>query len=169
MTGAAAVAVRLARTADAPAIAALVGDLLRRFVLAEQPPDAAGILLERFGATGIARDIAEGRRLHVAETGSRLVGVVAVRDDSHLYLLFVDDAFHGRGIARSLWETALAACVEAARPERITVNASAFAVPVYRRLGFVQVAPATLEHGVIATPMEYRLGSAAAASDAPCS
>lgn len=163
MTDAAAVAIRPAQAADAPAIGALVGDLLRRFVIPEQSPEAAEMLLQRFAAAGIANDLAEGRRLHVAEIGARLVGVAATRDDSHLFLLFVDEAFHRRGIARALWETALAACVEASQPARITVNASSHAVPAYRRLGFQVTGDARLDRGVVATPMEFRLRPAAQA------
>lgn len=157
MTSVAAVAIRQAQTVDAPAIGALVGDLLRRFVIAEQSPEAAEMLLRRFAAAGIASDIGEGRRLHVAEIGARLVGVAATRDDSHLFLLFVDEAYHRRGIARALWETALAACVEASQPARITVNASTHAVPAYRRLGFVETGATQLDRGILVTPMEFRL------------
>ena len=40
---------------------------------------------------------------------------------------------------------------------RITVNASAFAVPAYRRLGFVPLGPAQLRDGLVVTPMAFTL------------
>lgn len=160
MTDTAHIAVRPARAEDAAAISALVTELTRRYVLPDQPPQAAAPLLEWMSAATIAERIGAGQRHHMAEIGGRPVGVVATRDDSHLNLLFVDVAFHGRGIARRLWEVALAACIESARPERITVNSSAFAVPAYRRLGFVELGPAALDRGVMVTPMEYRIRAA---------
>lgn len=44
------------------------------------------------------RYLTEGRcRYHVAESAGKLVGVVGVRDDTHLFHLFVAEGFHRRG------------------------------------------------------------------------
>lgn len=153
--------IRLATTADAPAISELVTALTRRYVLPDQPESAAGKLLAWMTPAALAARIEAGHRHHLAEVGAALAGVVATRDDCHVHLLFVDTSFQRRGIARALWETALSACVDAARPARITVNASAYAVPVYRRLGFVEQAPTRLEEGIVTTPMEFRVASSA--------
>ena len=45
-----------------------------------------------------------GRRYHVAEVDGRVVGVIAVRDDRHIFRLFVSRRFQRRGIARALVE-----------------------------------------------------------------
>ena len=68
----------------------------------------------------------------VAEDGGRLAGVVATRDDSHLYHLFVAREHHRRGVARRLWETARDRCVKRAGTRRFTVNASTFACAAAR-------------------------------------
>lgn len=86
-----------------------------------------------------------------------MAGVAAIRDNAHLYLLFVDTPFQHRGIALALWQTALAACIECAQPETITVNASSFAVPVYVKLGFVALGPAEVREGVQSTPMAFAI------------
>lgn len=151
------VAIRPAQAADAAAISALVSRLTREYVLPDQPPGAADRLLAWMAPDAIATRLAAGHRHHVAEIGAILAGVVATRDNAHVHLLFVDTPFQRRGIARALWQVALAACLEAARPACLTVNASAFAVPVYRRLGFVESAPAEERDEVITTPMTYRL------------
>ena len=156
--GEGAVAIRLSTVQDAPAISELISGLTRIHVLPDQPDGAAEKLLAWMAADALVGRIAAGHRHHVAEIGAVLAGVVATRDNAHLHLLFVDTPFQRRGIARALWQTALAACVDAARPESITVNASAFAVPAYRRLGFVELGPAAGRDGVITTPMAYRPG-----------
>lgn len=56
------------------------------------------------------------------------------------------------GIGRRLFETAVKS-----RPEKcITVNASPYAVPVYRRLGFVPTDKMQETKGIKFLPMEYK-------------
>ncbi len=154
---AAAVSARVAEATDAPAISALVTASTRQHILPDQPPAAADVLLPWMAADAIGARIAAGHRHHVAEIGSRIVGVIATRDDSHVHLLFVDDASQRRGIATLLWQHALDACRSNAQVARITVNSSAGAVAVYRRLGFAETGPARCGNGVMSTPMEFRI------------
>jgi len=149
--------IRLATTEDAPRISALATRLSWAHVLTDQPPAGVDKLLVWMSPDAVAGRIAAGHRHHVAEVGAVLAGAIGTRDDSHVHLLFVDDSFQRRGIARALWQVARDACVVAANPERITVNASAFAVAAYRRLGFVDLGPQQQRDDVIATPMAYRL------------
>jgi GNAT superfamily N-acetyltransferase len=55
--------------------------------------------------------------------------------------LFVDAAYQRRGIARALWEVALARALQPGHPGVFTVNASNVAVPLYASLGFERTAP----------------------------
>lgn len=123
----------------------------------EQPDGAAEKLLSWITTRAIAQRIAAGHRYHITESADALAGVAAIRDNAHLYLLFVDTPFQRRGIANALWQVALAACIEATPPLRITVNASAFAVPVYLRLGFAVLGPAQMREGVKSTPMAFAI------------
>lgn len=65
--------------------------------------------------------------------------------------------FQRRGIALTLWQAALAACIETAQLHRLTVNASAVAVPVYLRLGFAALGPEDVRKGVKLTPMAFAI------------
>ena len=89
--------------------------------------------------------LARGFVYHVAEVEGTLAGFIAVRDRSHVYSLYVDKAYHRRGIARRLWETAKrAALADAGRsghPGIFTVNSSNHALPFYASLGFVPTKP----------------------------
>ena len=152
--------IRLATPADAVAISTLVTVLAREFVLPGQPPAARPRLLAWLSAEAIAERIALGHRHHVAVLDGMIVGVVGTRDERHLHLLFVDMRHQRRGIARALWRVALDACLEAAGPGRISVNASGFAVPAYLRLGFVQLGPPETRDGILTTPMAFDLGPA---------
>lgn len=71
-----------------------------------------------------------------------------------LGMLFVAPAFQGRGVARQLWEQARAA-VEARAPDVRTVelNATPFAQPAYRALGFHPISEPFDIDGCVATRM----------------
>ncbi len=85
----------------------------------------------------------------------RLAGVLAVRDISHICLLFVAKEYHRQGIARMLFNAALEHCRKDTRVKRITVNASPYAVEAYRHLGFKDQSAEQTLNGIRFTPMEY--------------
>lgn len=152
--------IRLAREADARAIGVLVRRVTRQDVLPGQPAGAAAHLMQTMSARSERQRIREGQRYHVAEIDGRLVGVVATRDDRHVFRLFVGRRWRGRGIARRLLDRAVADCRRRAGTRTITLNASAFAVAAYRRLGFVSKGglAARGPAGVVAMPMALDLG-----------
>ena len=94
-------------------------------------------------------------RYAVAELGPALAGVVAVRDGTHLFHLFLASEFQRQGIARCLWAHAMQAAQSAGRVEAFSVNSSLFAVSVYGRLGFgfVVCGERVEQHGVAFVPM----------------
>ena len=87
------------------------------------------------------------------------VGRIGRRNETpHVDLLFVEKEVHGQGIARELVRRLL----EIARrndpvTERVTVNATRYAVPFYARVGFAPVGEEQTVGGIISTPMEIKL------------
>jgi ribosomal protein S18 acetylase RimI-like enzyme len=100
--------------------------------------------------------VARGFRYHVAESNGRVVGFVGVRDNRHLYHLFVAHDFQRQGIARRLWTIAREQCIAAGNPGTFSVNSSNGAVAVYERLGFVRSGPMKNDDGVLYNPMVTR-------------
>lgn len=143
--------IRTALPSDAEAISRLMLDLVP-YVLtdpgaAESQPYLAGLR----PAACLAR-IASGRFEHfVAEGESGICGLIAVRDLTHVFHLFVHADAHGRGVARSLWEHVRGRSVATT----FTVNASTFAVPVYERLGFVATSGPQAASGFVFVPMVH--------------
>jgi len=158
--------IRLARPADAVAIGRLVRRGTRRDVLPDQTAAAGAYLLKGMSARAEREHLRAGRRYHVAEVDGHLAGVIATRDDRHIFRLFVTRRFQRRGIARALLRTAVEDCHRRSRTRKFTLNASACAVPAYQRMGFV--ATGRLEAGgpgrVSARPMVYRLRRSAASA-----
>lgn len=145
--------IREANVADADAISRLILPLGERFIACDLLPEGARALLDSFQPDSIVGYFQAGYRYHVAEEEGRLVGVVGVRDNSHLYHLFVDEDYHRQGVARRLWNVAQQAAITAGNPGRFTINSSPYAVPVYRRFGFVETGPADCTKGVVSIPM----------------
>lgn len=146
--------IRPATVDDAPAISALIRPLTQAFVAGELTEEAAARLLESMEAASIRKYILSGYRYHVAEEDGKIVGAVAVKENSHLYHLFVSRDFQGRGLARQLWEAAKGASLAAGNRGRFTVHSSLGAAGLYERLGFVKTSEPVRRSGVVYLPMK---------------
>jgi ribosomal protein S18 acetylase RimI-like enzyme len=148
--------IRPMSNADVSSVASLLSSLAREHITHEFDPRARELFLSKNDETNIRGFVAQGFRYHVAESGGRIVGFVGVRDNKHLYHLFVANAFQRRGIARRLWAVAREQCVGAGNPGSFTVNSSNGAIAVYERLGFARSGPAKNDDGILYNPMATR-------------
>lgn len=143
--------IRQAKATDAEAISRLVAGLAHHF-LADPSALEAGPFLSGLTPSSYAERIDSSRFSHyVAEDPTGPCGIIAMRDDSHLYHLFVRADVHGQGIARALWEHVKFLSSHST----FTVNSSLFAVPVYERFGFIAKTPPQTANGLVFVPMEY--------------
>ena len=154
--------IRPAEIDDAAAISALILSLQPYLTIA---PDGAGA--EEFLVTlqpDIVRRNLQAANYHyqLAFDGEALAGVVAVRDNTHLFSLYVGSPWHGRGLGKRLWELARDAALARGNPGSFTVNSSAFAQAMYRHLGFVATGPVAEMHGIRFIPMRLDLAPAGA-------
>ena len=92
-----------------------------------------------------------------AYSQGKLVGVIALRNDNHISLLFVDGDYHNNGIGSRLFYSAADYARLKLKQEILTVNSSPYAVGFYHSLGFKDRSGAVTQDGIIYTPMEYRL------------
>lgn len=149
---------RLARPEDARAIGVLARRVVRRWILPAQPAEVAGPLLAGMSAEAIRRKILDGQRFHLAFVDDALAGVAAIREDSHVFQLFVGTRHQGQGIARRLWQRVLKDSVRRAGTRYFTLNAAVSAVPIYLRLGFEPNASAKAPRSKLVTvPLIYRV------------
>ena len=109
--------------------------------------------LTKNNESSIRQFVAEGFRYHVAELSGRIIGFAGVRDNKHLYHLFVANEFQRQGLGRRLWSVARTDCLAAGNPGGFTVNSSNNAVAIYEKLGFVRTAPMQNKDGVLYNPM----------------
>lgn len=103
--------------------------------------------------------LANGNLFMLAIHGKDVVGVIEMRDNSHISLLFVKKTHQVQGIARALLRRAVAICRHRNRQVgKITVNSSPNAYDVYVKLGFSGPRVEKTVNGLRSIRMELDLG-----------
>lgn len=149
--------IRRAALSDSASISKLVSRLTRKYIAHEFSQSGTAALLESMQPEAIEKYLQSGYEYHVAEIEGLLVGVAGMRDNSHLYHLFVDEEYQKRGIAGQLWKVAMESCLLKGNPGVFTVNSSIYARPVYEKLGFAVQSEPRERNGVISIPMKLTI------------
>ena len=149
---------RLMAAEDSGKVHELVKKVFDRFVA--QTFDQEGIeqFYEIINPELILRRREENHFGLIAEVNKDIVGVIEIKANSHISLLFVEEKFQNRAIARSLMEKTIDLCLQN-KPNltEISVNSSPNAVEIYEKLGFEQTGPEELFKGIRFVPMVLKL------------
>ena len=89
--------------------------------------------------------------MYVATYNEKIVGMVSLRDKNHISLLFVDEAYHKKGIGRKLVETI-------GNFSNITVNAAPYGLAFYKKIGFFSTSPLIINDGIKYISMKKKIG-----------
>ncbi len=139
----------------AVAVSALVRRVFLRFEAPEYPQEGVDTFFVFTDPEFLAFSIRSGM-LTVCGCFDRnqLVGVVALRDRTHVSLLFVESTRHRRGIGTALMEWAFryAGPRDSAYPV-MTVNSSPYARGFYERIGFSAIGQEQRKDGIRFIPM----------------
>ncbi len=138
---------------DIPVIARLMWSLSSEYIVHDTTPEAAAAFERENNEEGVRGFLNAGMMYRVAEIDGAVAGFIAMRDNKHLFHMFVDKAHHRKGIATALWHEARRAAIEAGNPGVFTVNASNYALPVYEALGFVRTDGTQCKNGIYYNPM----------------
>ena len=153
-----AVCYRVMQPGEAGAVSALVLSSFDEFIGPELT-DEGNAEFRRFVAPeALEARTAEDHFVRVATVDGVLAGMIEIRQNNHVALLFVDKAHQQHGIGKGLLHAALADA-RAADPdlERVTVNSSRYGVPAYEKLGFRQTGPERSVNGIAFIPMARQL------------
>lgn len=128
-------------------------DLALRVFMVFEAPDYPPQGVETFRSFLQSGESVSALRFYGAYEQDALVGILATRgeDGSHIALFFVETAWQGRGVGRALFAAARERC----RGDRMTVNSSPYAEPIYKRLGFAAVCEEQENDGIRFIPMRY--------------
>ena len=152
--------IRPAVASDAAAISALILSL-QPYLTIEPDGSGAEEFLVSLSPDIIRRNLQdENYRYQLAFDGDVLAGVVAVRDNAHLFSLYVGSPWHGQGVGKRLWEIARDGALARGNAGSFTVNSSTFAEAMYRHLGFTATGPVAEMHGIRFIPMRLELAQA---------
>jgi GNAT superfamily N-acetyltransferase len=94
--------------------------------------------------------LAMGSQVWVGESNSHIVGMIEFIYHSHITLYFVDSAYRGLGLGKALFNQ-----VKTVAKENITANSSAYALPIYLKLGFEQNGQPVSRNGITAYPVIF--------------
>nr|WP_256489239.1 GNAT family N-acetyltransferase [Pleionea sp. CnH1-48] len=99
----------------------------------------------------------QGQKFWIAKNAQRqVIGVIALREASHIFALYVDRDYQRQGIANALWQTCLNFVMNESIPaEKVTVYASEYALEVYEKWGFVRMGELQVSDGLEFIPMAY--------------
>lgn len=145
--------IRRAHRSEAEAISCLLTDLSKRYVLPDLSEEGRRFFLEDLAAEKIRARMNSGFEFFVAEAEDAIAGVAATSSPTHLFYLFVDTPYQRQGLARQLLLKASASWRQSTSSQPLTVNASRYAEPAYRRLGFRPTGDRQVKHGVSYYPM----------------
>ncbi len=96
-------------------------------------------------------------QLFGAYDNNRMIGMISLRDETHISLLFVDRRYHKMGIGRGLIEYVSRYVLTEEGHSNLTVNAAPYATGFYHRMGFVDTNVEQAKDGIRYTPMQRRL------------
>lgn len=142
-----------AQESDAPSVAELIQTVAHYFLAAPSAAGAEGFLAS-LSPAAIAGYIRSQDFIYVlAFIEAELVGVAALRDNKHVYHLFVRPDCHRLGIAKRLWQELKSQARAGGNTQGFTVNSSLYAVPVYVSFGFLPTGAAQAKNGISFQPM----------------
>ena len=113
-------------------------------------------IISSFSAKSIAEYIVNSAfDYYIAEIQNSLCGLISLRDNKHVYHLFVAEKYQRQGIARALWEHVRFEAAQKGNDGIFTVNSSMNAVEVYEHLGFHKLNYQQEKNGINYVPMQY--------------
>lgn len=149
---------RLMAEEDAEEVHGLVKKVFDRFVA--QDFDQKGIeqFYEIISPESILKRREENHFALIATVNKNIVGIIEIKANDHISLLFVDEEFHKKAIAKTLLKKTIDLCLEN-KPglTEMSVNSSPNAVEIYEKLGFKQKGPEQLFEGIRFVPMVLKL------------
>jgi ribosomal protein S18 acetylase RimI-like enzyme len=149
---------RLIRTGEEDAVCRLIEESFNEFVAPGYSEAGVKTFFKYANAQSMKKRADKDHVIFVALDGDKLVGIIEIRSNNHISLLYVKTEYHNKGIARRL----LNLCVETSLKDNpflkhIDVNSSPYAVEIYEKLGFERTGAEQEVNGIRFTPMKLTL------------
>ncbi|MEW8562703.1 MAG: GNAT family N-acetyltransferase [Candidatus Thiodiazotropha sp.] len=98
--------------------------------------------------------IGEGSFVLLAKDRSDIIGMLAVKNESHIALIFIDPKYQRRGVGKNLLNRAIEICLDRdPKLSEVTVSSSPNSKSFYKSVGFTIQGDEIDENGMRFTPM----------------
>lgn len=101
--------------------------------------------------------LAGSYQVFLAFDKEKMVGIISLRDTTHISLLFVDGSYQRKGIGSKLIDVARNYILTEVGGDKLTVNASPYGIEFYHNRGFVDLSKEQTTDGIRYTPMVFYL------------
>jgi len=143
---------------EADVVCGLIVRVYNEFEAPAESPEGVREFLSYVQPDFMRKRLSRDHFVLVAVVDEAIVGAIETRNNNHISLLFVDRAFHRRGLARGLFKSALDICrSNIVDLKTITVNSSPYAIEVYQRLDFFPIGEKQTIHGITFIPMAFKV------------
>lgn len=133
---------------------ALAWRIFMRFDAKDYTPEGIGSFQDFVTDTVLHRMFVMGvYQLFGAYDNGMLIGMLTLREETHISLLFVNERYHRMGIGRRLLDYVCDYVLKEEGHHHITVNAAPYAVGFYHRVGFADTNAEQVNGGIRYTPM----------------
>ncbi len=150
------ISIRPMKLGEEDTVCQLVAGVFNEFVSLDFSTEGVDEFFRYAEPVAMARRMAAGSRVFLAEEDETTMGMVELRGLDHIAMLFVET--QGRGVGRALVEQFLKVGRDSgSEVERVSVHASRYSVPFYRKLGFEAEGSERTENGITYLPMFLRL------------
>ncbi|WP_299011771.1 GNAT family N-acetyltransferase [uncultured Shewanella sp.] len=149
--------IRPAVETDIKAISHLMIELTEKYITFELADDVKGKLLASLSVDSLMEAFNKHWDYFVATIHNQIVGVIGMKDVSHLLHLFVMEAFQGKNIANQLWQVAKNNALTLCPLTCFTVNSAISAQAVYKKWGFRAIDGVRTRNGFSDVPMKLYL------------
>ena len=152
---------RIMQIEDVGNVSALVNSVFDIYIAPHYTAQGKSEFRKYTAPEAFSERIDQGHFVIIAVRGDVLIGMIEMRENNHVSLLFVEEDFQRQGVSRVLLEEAtMHARRLGAELERITVNSSRYGVPVYEALGVRQTGPERTVNGIAFIPLAKRIEGA---------
>jgi GNAT superfamily N-acetyltransferase len=134
----------------------LVMNVFNEFVAPLFPQEGIAEFKKFVYADAMAERLRAGNIIMLAETDQQIVGIIEIRENNHIALLFVERSHQNLGIAKELIGRSIEICRKRKLDiKRITVNSSPNAIKIYEKIGFKSIEDEKVKNGIRFMPMEF--------------
>ncbi len=143
---------------DIEDVSIMIKDVFNKYISPEYTKEGISQFNSFVDEGTIRERLAAGSLILVAKEEQSVVGIIEIREGTHIPLFFVKEGFQGKGLGHRLFRKAVKKNAESnPSVEVLTVNSSPYAVDIYKSMGFRNAAAMQVKSGISYYPMEYKV------------